>query len=640
MGSSREGQKGEVPVSPRVIHVQAWQTIQTLPDAIVELVTNADDSYRRLVEKRGSPSGEIKITVIRRKQGGWERLEVADKAEGMDLQRLLEIIEFGGKKSGFEMGRSVRGLFGRGLKEAILALGEGVITSIKDGEESSIKVWWDEAEEKARWEILKDSREADGPNGTTVVITPRKTGKKVKCPTFEKLCQQVSQHFALRDICSDKNRQVFLEMENLGGLRGRGAGHSKLTTQLHFEPPAIVRSEERKIRVEGLGECLIKINESAEQLAFNQSDPYSLAGLLVKTEGASLDLSLFGFEGRNAVYYFFGEVYCPGIASKIREGERGLVDSGRSGLRWQNPLCKNLWEEVRKILKLYVERKERELESNRTPSATPEEVKKKLQNVCQLLNRWAREELESPPTSNGDNGAEPDEITQLTIIPEKGHSEPGKPRTFSVYLPRSRANQDAPRVRVELQDISGRVWLRQPSVPLERHKKHKELLMGHFEVTGENEGDRAYIVARWSSEDDIAEFEVRAPGTSPKGDKPRRSTGGMFRDFEFDPTDGPFQRVFYDKKMGLIKIFIKFPPLESYLGQSGEGAKTQKGSVLLAELVCEAFCRVVAREKLMETPAPTGGEVDQYNSLVNDLMRKYSKEIHKALVVHELSAKD
>ena len=233
MHESREGECQPIPISPRIVRQQAQQTVRHLVDAVVELVTNSDDSYRRLEDADRSPSGKIGITVKRRKRGEWEFLQVVDRAEGMDLDRLLTIVAYGEAESGFETGRSVRGIFGRGLKEAIIALGEGTVRSIRNGKESEVRIWWDEKARKAMRKVVKDSRATGEPNGTTVTILCR--GSQVTCPTFEKFYEQVTTHFALRDINENKHRQVSLTVENVGGGRGRGASRSKLTRPARYQ---------------------------------------------------------------------------------------------------------------------------------------------------------------------------------------------------------------------------------------------------------------------------------------------------------------------------------------------------------------------------------------------------------------------
>ncbi len=105
---------------------------------------------------------------------------VKDFAEGMSREQLQKAITFGEEASGFETGRSVRGLFGRGLKEAIIALGEGEITTIQEGMLDGARIWSDPNRRSkcsllisplpATDEIRKEVGIEQG-NGTKITIT-------------------------------------------------------------------------------------------------------------------------------------------------------------------------------------------------------------------------------------------------------------------------------------------------------------------------------------------------------------------------------------------------------------------------------------------------------------------------------------
>ena len=122
----------DLTINPRLVVELSKATVQNLIDGIVELITNSDDSYKRLEEKGEAVNGEIEIYVNREKGGICENLVVKDFAEGMSKQDLISAIEFAGETSGFESGKSVRGLFGRGLKETIISFGEGEIRTIRN----------------------------------------------------------------------------------------------------------------------------------------------------------------------------------------------------------------------------------------------------------------------------------------------------------------------------------------------------------------------------------------------------------------------------------------------------------------------------------------------------------------------------
>ena len=62
-----------------------------------------------------------------------------------------------------------------------------------------------------------------------------------------------------------------------------------------------------------------------------------------------------------------------------------------------------------------------------------------------------------------------------------------------------------------------------------------------------------------------------------------------------------------------------------------------QGSLMLAELVAEAFCKEVVRRRIesVDPPPTTGGgaEIDHFNSRVNQQMLRCLGAIHEALVV-------
>ena len=107
----------EIPISSRIVEQLSRATVKTIMDGIVELVTNSDDSYRRLEDKNSQIKGKIEIYINRKKGGICEELIVKDFAEGMTKEELEDALEFAGETSGFSKGKTVRGLFGRGLKE-------------------------------------------------------------------------------------------------------------------------------------------------------------------------------------------------------------------------------------------------------------------------------------------------------------------------------------------------------------------------------------------------------------------------------------------------------------------------------------------------------------------------------------------
>src|SRR5260370_40175640 len=83
--------------------------------ALVELITNADDSYTRA--DRDGP-----IVVNFGKAGKAAKdvtpVSVTDQAEGMSESEMSTAADIGVEASGFATKKTIRGLLGRGLKQA------------------------------------------------------------------------------------------------------------------------------------------------------------------------------------------------------------------------------------------------------------------------------------------------------------------------------------------------------------------------------------------------------------------------------------------------------------------------------------------------------------------------------------------
>ncbi|MCK6569415.1 MAG: hypothetical protein L6Q45_17175, partial [Anaerolineales bacterium] len=116
----------------RVALQQADQAIRKdVLRALVEIITNSNDSYSRLEDKGVQVSGEIIIDVWRKHKNSVIR--VRDFAEGMDDARMDVVVgTYGEATSGLKEDLHVRGMWGRGLKDAIFGLGYGYVNSIRN----------------------------------------------------------------------------------------------------------------------------------------------------------------------------------------------------------------------------------------------------------------------------------------------------------------------------------------------------------------------------------------------------------------------------------------------------------------------------------------------------------------------------
>jgi HSP90 family molecular chaperone len=98
--------------------------------ALVEVITNCNDSYSRLEQAGWSVGGEIIIEVQRKHKNSVIR--IFDHAEGMTDSRMDKVVgTYGEATSGIKEDKHVRGMWGRGLKDSIFGLGHGYVRSFK-----------------------------------------------------------------------------------------------------------------------------------------------------------------------------------------------------------------------------------------------------------------------------------------------------------------------------------------------------------------------------------------------------------------------------------------------------------------------------------------------------------------------------
>jgi hypothetical protein len=623
-----------IPMDASRVQKQSTATIRYIVDAIVELVTNSDDSYRRLEADGHRTCGEIKIHIRRLKGGTCERLEVIDFAEGMDRNELEKALTFAGATSGFEERRSVRGLFGRGLKEVITALGRAEIYSIKHNELCITNVWWD-AKKGLMYEPLenpctpsKEEREEIGVvegNGTSVRIAI--TNEKIKCPLLGNLVPQIRDYYALRDINSSRNRKITLEFEYVEKKT------EKMVETIFYESPKTEKTIfENTIPVPGYRDQVqVIMYESKEELENPYNNPQARAGLLIKTSGAILDNQLFKYQSEDAGRFFFGEVVCEGLAERIREGDWGIITPDRTGINWRHQYCETLRKTLEDILTPYIEDKKKQLEVKPT-KAPSEKTKKMLNKVCSLLNRLVKEELSEVPDI--EPGKEP--LKELTIVPEQANIQ--KERIFCVYAPLDIL--DTPLLeyyQAEAKSNNPYIQVLDPIIKVKVHRKYPDLYYyGKFRVTGSIKDEKATITCTLGEH--TATAKVRVAELKPRGKrgKPERK-GGFFREIKADSRENPDQRASYDQNNGIIWIFVRFPVVAKYLDES-LSPETREGKTMLAELVGEVYCRLTAREKIergIEYITLTD-PIDSFYRAVTDLQKKSLHLIHEAVFKHTL----
>jgi hypothetical protein len=436
------------------------------------------------------------------------------------------------------------------------------------------------------------------------------------CPDYKTLKRQARNHYALRDINMSEQRKVNLTLQS---------GTDRSSIPISYSPPEGKIVWDKTLNLpEFRDKISIRIWESSKELETPRHNPFGEAGLLIKTKGAILDNQLFRYENEGAACYYFGEIFCEGIAERVKAGDFGLIDPARTGLSWRrHPFCQALQSEIEKTLAPFIDKKKGELEA-KPPTEVLPRTKKMLYDMCRLLNRLAQRELAELPTTNGEGDEKPDEeIHELFIKPDTANIQPNTPRVFSVYAPQDILRQSAVRNEVQVESDNPNIQVLDPTVTLRPHPdpEYSYLHYGRFRVVGSVWKEEAYITCTLGNHEAIALVRVAPPGKRGPKRPLTGPKGGFFSGIEPDDSENPPQRVFYKADTRKVLIYTRFPVVAKYLGLSLERSESPEGGAMLAELVGEAFFRAMARKAI--DAGKYFDEIDGFNTAVNNLQRKY-----------------
>jgi len=338
--------------------------------SLVELITNSDDSYRRIGSRNDPSFGRIVVTFNRRMNG----FIVLDFAEGMSVDSMDECVgTYGSDASGFRTGCSVRGFYGRGLKEAILGLGSGSVLSIKDGFLNQCSLNEDglyTRHEQTR-ATLSDYLELGislGKNGTSVQVLITKIKRM---PGWGWIAYALSNHWSLRDIMQSPQRRVILT----DGLKSE---------ILSYKNPlgTLVLSRQR-LPIPGF-KATLDLNVYMAERPLSQEGYTRNGGILIRSRNAIHESTLFKFDYSPYAVRLFGEARCDFIEELMSKGEL-VINDKRDGLDPHHPFTKILRKVIENELQPIIER---EMASHETPAkGIGEDLRRRLTNVLWEINR-------------------------------------------------------------------------------------------------------------------------------------------------------------------------------------------------------------------------------------------------------------
>ena len=379
-------------VASRRVVQDARLAIRDVYDAIVELVTNSDDRYQILGTK-----GRVEIELGRQGKGKPSILRVRDFADGMTTDQMnRKLGRIGGRVSGMEEGKAVRGTNSRGAKD-IAALGRVTFESIAgDGRMHTCRIFPNlEYEADDSRAVTPEVRRRLGIGDGTGTLVTIEIEPSHRIPKIDTLVPGIAQLVRLRDIVWQQKTTLVVRGLKKGGDRVVG---------LHR--PAGKRRVSKTFAVPGYPGARAKLVIFRARKRFRSAKSrFRLGGVLVKSRHAIHEATLFdrGLEWDPHAQWFFGRLTCEAIDDLWNEyderqahGEphpRGnpvpiLDPSRKTGLTPDHPFVEALYGRALAMLRPLVEEERTREERERARSVESRKTRKRLNALEKAANQF------------------------------------------------------------------------------------------------------------------------------------------------------------------------------------------------------------------------------------------------------------
>ncbi|MDN3935312.1 ATP-binding protein [Arthrobacter sp. YD4] len=661
----------EIQVDQRVIGIDS-RRFASVEKALVELITNSDESYARMERAGAAVPGRIRVSYERHLTGAV--LTVADQAEGMSFGQARSILSYGGAHSPLARGEgNGRGYFGRGLKQAVFGLGHGWLETVQDGRFTRIDIFrggnggylYDDGggsrpalpADYARLGLTTEGPSAGhGTRVTIVVENPR-----VVISQHHTLRQSLANNFYLRAVLGRRT------VELSAGHPGSGADSPEPV--VFTEPAAEVLigpGQTGSVPFEGRDYPFTQTVKRASGTELISRGDERTNGLVVLSGQAVLDCQLFDFENQVGTEYLFGEVRCDALTDMLGHG-RAVISDEREGLNARDPFVAAFSRAVSAALApavLAEREKLSHLERATTSGRTAEMIEELLRhmNRAAVVDLGLQTEPEAHSLTPGTGQAAAGVFAQAT----RGADAPGagpalRFTTPFYYRPPGHAFHVGllldplllpPGADFSVADLSVEAEL-PPSIHLGDRiamvPDTAEIGPGRlvWTVTGDRAGDRGTLTARagdhWATcEIVIAEQASRhagdqpahagaaaTPGDSRGRQRPNRDHGmDLFTGYEFRSLPDGADRAVYSAAERKVIINTAAPTVRLYV--DGRGRFRDSARLLLAELFLDVIADELARRRVAQHGH--GGDLEAFQTARRDIIRRYGSDVHRTFL--------
>jgi hypothetical protein len=517
---------GTIPYLARAAMQDSAQAMgRDVVRALVEMITNASDSYSRL-ERRDIPvDGVIQVATERLRSGEYNRVIVRDHAQGMRRSDLFErILQLGARTS--EHGD--RGVQGRGAKD-IAFFGKARYESIRDGHFAQVEIdgglrYTDLAERLASSADYEQLGLERGGSGTQVTLFVRRQQHSV--PQHATLVRRLSRNVQLRGIMTSDERKVTLR--DL-------AKADALAEDLRYHPPAaLTMVKSVPVSIDGYPEATgyLEIFRAAEPLEDDRSVERH-SGIVIEDGSAVHEATYFGLEGRSGALSYAGRLQCPFIrvlqdryddaVAEERQTDDPtnplpIISRTRAGLSRDHPFISKLAAYVESQLKPLVE--EEETRQAQQAGQVSEETRKRLRQAAKDLGAKMAEvmkRLEIEYTPEGGDEAMESTPVRLKVIPPAVYLQPDTQQTFSIHSWPDAWGDDLPDAWTATITVAdpGVAAISAPEVPLEQDPRQPGRRRGVFQLTAGAIEDATLVEVRLGGTSEIVAVEVAAEDVAP-----------------------------------------------------------------------------------------------------------------------------
>lgn len=542
--------KREIVYTHRHHRMNRSNAIKDIYDALVEIITNCDDSYHRLSRN----GGDIFVTIEERRRGNKPSLIVIrDRAEGMTLKDMdLKLGNVGDRTAG----EGSRGFMARGLRDC-LALGGIKVESIVNGRYYACELRSDNDRDMFVPITEERGRKADESvrtrmgvkkNGTTITL---QYAHAASLPKIASIAERLPWHYALRDILSSGR----------GGKIQIKEGGQKITLaspELHGE-----KTIDESFGIEGYPDADARLRIWRAGSPLSDDAPrrrMRKSGILVVGGRAIHQCTLLDYENNDAASRYYGRLDCGHIQRLLDEydnrtsaGQKHpaenpdvLIDPNRqTGLNAEHPFAKKLFAEINRRLKALVDADKAKSAHNQG-DITNAEMRKRFSKLAKFTDKFFKDHVDEAPA--GDQEAiEAARDKGVYILPPTFNVGAGKTRSLTVYVSKEHYSPKR-KTRVHSDNDNAVKLVTTFSVNrLRQHQRYADIFTGSFKVQGGmTPGETATITVRPSK-------QSRATATGVVKEKYNEN----WRDFQ-SPLE--FERKAYnisENKSKSVKLFAE-----------------------------------------------------------------------------------